>query len=171
MPFDARIEVDRASWDAIKLQHAFRRSLYDAMVKIGRHAENASKLVAPTDMGRLRASITHQVTEAPALITAQVGVIGGSSELAYGWYMEYGTGMQHDHPNWPRKPHVVKAGHLSAWGPVRRGILSAGAVARAITRRGGLKPRRYLRGPLERNSDRYLQIIRAFVQSVRLGDG
>lgn len=167
MPFDARIEVDAASWSAIKAMTAFRRQLAEAMTQIGRHAENASKLRAPVDMGRLRASITHQVTEAPSLITAQVGVIGHQREMEYAWYMEYGTGLTHDHPSWPHRRHVVKAQHLSAWGPVRRGTLNANAVARAITRRGGLRPRRYLRGPLEANSDRYLGIIRAYVESVR----
>jgi len=82
--------------------------------------------------------------------------------------MEYGTGLTHDHPNWPRRVHVVPVGALSNWGPVRRNLVSAGAVATSITRRGGLKPRRYLRGMLEDNSSKFIAIIRRAVREMEL---
>jgi hypothetical protein len=165
---DVTIRVDIDDWKRIKESLDVRKGLRETLTQIGRHAENASKLAAPVDYGRLRAGITHQVTEDRYSIDVQVGVIGGVREMPYAWYMEYGTGTQHDHPNWPRRPHVVHPKYLSAWGPVRRGMVSAGAAAHGITKRGGLKPRRYLRGPLERNGDQYVRIIRSFIGSLRI---
>lgn len=165
---DFTIRVDIEDWKRIKESLDVRKGLRETLTLIGRHAENASKLAAPSSDGLLRAKITHQVTESQHAIDVQVGVIGAVREMPYAWYMEYGTGTQHDHPNWPKKPHVVKAKHLINWRPVRGKWALATGVAKAITARGGLKPRRYLRGPLERNSDQYLSKIRGFIGSLRI---
>jgi hypothetical protein len=168
---DAKIRVDVDADAVIKKLHNdrfVREPLRVALNKIGRMGETDSKRRAPVDFGRLRASITHKVDDQPMMLSVDIGVIGSSGELPYAKYMEYGTGLTHDHPNWPRRVHVVPVGALSNWGPVRRNLVSAGAVATSITRRGGLKPRRYLRGMLEDNSTKFIAIIRRAVREMEL---
>jgi hypothetical protein len=168
---DARIRVDIDADAVIKKLHSdrfVREPLRVALNKIGRMGETDSKRRAPVDFGRLRASITHRVDDQPMMLSVDIGVIGSSGELPHAKYMEYGTGLTHDHPNWPRRVHVVPVGALSNWGPVRRNLVSAGAVATSITRRGGLKPRRYLRGMLEDNSSKFIAIIRRAVREMEL---
>lgn len=147
-----------------------REPLRQTLVLIGRDAETKAKMRAPVDprSGRLRASITHEVDEQPLMTTLNIGVIGVTKPLRYAYYMEYGTGTQHDHPNWPRARHVVKAKHLIRWGAVRGNWALATGAAKKITERGGLRPRRYLRSVLEQNGDRYLRIIRLALRKVTL---
>lgn len=167
----SRIAVDVDASEVIRKlrdNRFLREPLRHALVNIGRHGETEAKRRAPVDYGRLRASITHNIDDQPMMMAVNIGVIGGGREMMYAKYMEYGTGLLHDHPNWPRARHVVTGGQLSHWGPVRRGIVSGWAVARAITRRGGLRPRRYLRSVLEQNGDQYLRIIRLALRKVTL---
>lgn len=102
---------------------------------------------APVDTSRLRTSINHKVETQGNTVTASIG-----TNVTYAPYMEFGTGLVHDHPSWPRKRHVVPAQALAAWA-MRKGRggkdFDAFTIARAISRRGGLMPRRYLRGALE----------------------
>lgn len=136
-----------------------REPLRVALTLIGRDAESKSKLKAPRDNGRLRASIRHKVDDNPLILGVQIGVIGKGKGMDYAKYMEYGTGLKHDHPNWPRKRHALKAEYLAKWGPVKRKKVTAEYAAEAIFKRGGLTPRRYLRSVLEENGERYLRII------------
>lgn len=145
-----------------------REPLRVALNKVGRMGETDSKRRAPVDFGRLRAAITHQVDDQPMMLSVDIGVIGKSGELPYAKYMEYGTGLTHDHPSWPRRVHMVPVSALANWGPVRRNLVSAGAVATSITKRGGLKPRRYLRGMLEDNSGNFIAIIKRAVKEMEL---
>jgi hypothetical protein len=141
-----------------------REPIRAALVNIGRHGENAAKLRAPVDKERLRASITHEVDDQPLMLEVQVGVIGVTGALKHAIYMEYGTGLVHDHPNWPRRRHTIHPSMLANWGKVKAGIVNAGAAAWAINRRGGLMPRRYLRSVLEDHGDQYVRIVRAYIR-------
>lgn len=163
-----KVDVDAAALIRKLRDDRFAREpLRQALVQIGRHGENEAKNRAPVDSGRLRASITHQVDDQPLMLSVDIGVIGPRGTLDYAKYMEFGTGLVHDHPNWPRRAHVVSPKHLMNWGPVRRGLVSPG-IARLITRRGGLRPRRYLRSVLEQNGERYVRIISAFLRRITL---
>lgn len=127
-------------------------ALHDGMKAAGFLLESEAKKRAPVDRGLLRSSIAHEVFTEGSLIGARIG-----AKPKYAPYMEYGTGLVHDHPSWPRKRHVVPAGALAGWG--KRKGLDGAAVARSITKRGGLTPRRYLRGALEDNQARVVKVI------------
>lgn len=145
-----------------------REPLRVALNKVGRMGETDSKRRAPVDDARLKAGITHQVDDQPMMISVDIGVIGSAGELPYAKYMEYGTGLMHDHPNWPRRRHTVHPSMLSNWGPVKQKLVKASAAAFFINRRGGLKPRRYLRGMLEDNSQKFIAIIKRAVKEMEL---
>lgn len=125
---------------------------------LGRFIQHAGETVAgsarskaPVDVGTLRASINAQFKAENGVFTSVVG-----SNVFYAPFMEYGTGTQHDHPNWPRKPHRIPPGVLDAWAERK---LRGGAegtpeelgnmVRMRIMRKGGLKPRRFLRSSFE----------------------
>lgn len=159
-------ELLRALRENAGLADVMRKALW----KIGAHADEASKRKAPVDVGKLRGSIMFQVDPSPLPGFVRIGTIG-PQRPTYAAYMEYGTGTRHDHPNWPRRPHVVPPAALQRW--ARRKSRSgedfnAFSVARAITARGGLEPRRYLRGPFEENQARYVAEIRTALGRLRL---
>lgn len=99
---------------------------------------------APVDTGRLRADIAFEVDGGTPPIWARVG-----NNVFYAPYVEYGTGTQTDGPGGGGR-HWPPAGALSGWAG-RHGFGPGGGfiVARAIGRRGGLRPRRYLRDALD----------------------
>jgi hypothetical protein len=102
---------------------------------------------APVNSGALRRSINIRVESSATDATAFVG-----SNKFYAPYMEFGTGLRHDHPSWPRKRHLIPEGALDAWAAMKsRGgtPVDPNAVRSAIMKAGGLKPRRYLRSSLE----------------------
>lgn len=107
---------------------------------------------APVDVGLLRSSINVITQIHEQTVTASIGTNVARNGQPYGAFMEYGTGLVHDHPSWPRKRHVVPPAALMGWAE-RKGrggtYHDAFVIANAITRRGGIKPRRYLRGSLE----------------------
>lgn len=104
--------------------------------------ESEAKRLAPVDRDQLRASITHTVDSDSPPKFVEIG-----TPVFYAPYMEYGTGLVHDHPNWPRNPHRLSPSVLAGW--AGRHGLNEYAVAGAIMKRGGLRPRRFLRGALE----------------------
>jgi len=72
-----------------------------------------------------------------------LGIVG--SPLEYMAYQEYGTGLLYDGPGpKPGKAHYPPPAALETWCR-RNGIASAWGVSRAIGRRGGLRPKRFLR--------------------------
>jgi len=136
---------------------------------------------APVNSGVLRSQIFHEVDSAEPPQWVDVGAMPH-----YAKYMEFGTGLRHDHPNWPRKRHfgyVLEQG--AHWQPVpglvywakRKGMGAPESAARglmvAIARRGGLDPRRYLRGPIEdlrgRVADRWASVFSGIVRDVSGG--
>lgn len=101
--------------------------------------EGEAKKRAPVDMGRLRSSISTDVDKAKVPQYATIG-----SNLTYAPFMEFGTGTLSDGPGGSNSPHYPPSSALDSWA-ARHGIDSGFIVARAIGRRGGLKPRRFLR--------------------------
>lgn len=100
---------------------------------------------APADTGHLRSSLTFELGKEVKGITGAVG-----SPLAYAPYMEFGTGRLTDYPGGGKGSHYPPAAALDLWAS-RHGFGDRGGfiVARAIARRGGLAPRKFLRGAFE----------------------
>ena len=103
---------------------------------------NQAKMKAPVDTGRLRSSITTLVRWEDGDHTL-AGYVG--SNVDYAPAIEYGTGTQTDGEGGSGKRHWPPGGALDTWAR-RHGFSSGAAVARIIGMRGGLKPRRFLRG-------------------------
>ena len=123
------------------LPKPLRRFLERATIK----GQSESRQLAPVDTGRLRADIQTEIDKANP---PRWGAWG--TTVSYAIFMEYGTGRMGD----PDVPHAAShwppAGALDGWA-ASHGIPGGGrAVAAAIGRRGGLKPRRFMRGGLER---------------------
>lgn len=174
MAADIRIDVDADDFIRKLRDDGFiREPLRVALTKVGRHAETEAKQRAPVAYGRLRASITHAIVDEQDMISVDVGIVGITQDLRYAWGMEYGTGTQTDHPTWPRKPHAVSPGALLNWRPIRRAPEDARwalavSAARAITLRGGLKPRRFLRGALEDGTAKYVGFMKQAIARLRI---
>jgi HK97 gp10 family phage protein len=113
-----------------------------------------AKRFAPVDTGALRADIT------PSVFSSRRGVTGtvGSTKF-YAPFMELGTGTFVGRP-----PHRPPASALRQW--ARRHRMSAYVVARAIARRGGLEPRRFLQRALEQNEDQIANILGRTVERI-----
>lgn len=130
--------------------------IVDGVAKATLAVENKAKKLAPVDRGRLRASITPEVTSlAPRTVQ---GVIG--SNLAYAPYQEVGT-----RPFWaPWKP-LFEWARRKMKGDIRAaGALAAGA-RRAIARRG-IKALRYLQGAIEDRTDQIKRILDRAIEQV-----
>ena len=147
--------------DRLQLAPLLAQPLRNGFEAVGYLLTSEAKRRAPVDRGLLRASIAHKVDQSSVPMGVEIG-----AKPFYAPYMEYGTGKQHDHPNWPKKPHYIPAGALDAWG--KRKGKSGGAVARIIMNNGGLKPRRFLRGALEGSEARVVSIMTKALKSVAL---
>ncbi len=104
--------------------------------------ENRAKRNAPVDTGRLRSSLTHQVDGAEVPKFAKVG-----TNVKYAPFMEFGTGLFAEGEGGKGGRHWPPGAPLDLWAS-RHGFASEAQVAAIIGRRGGLKPRRYLRNAL-----------------------
>ena len=102
-------------------------------------AVNQSKILAPVDTGRLRSSLTH---EAHWEGTSLIGAWGTNVE--YAPEMEYGTGSQGDSDVPHGGRHWPPGQALDLWA-ARHGFQSGLQVARIIGKRGGLRPRHFLK--------------------------
>ena len=146
---------------ALRDNAGLAKPMEQAFKRIGLEQVSASRRGAPVDTGLLRNRITYEVDSSPFPNFVRVGTIGKGG-ANYAAYMEFGTGMAHDHPNWPKKPHEPSPAALQKWAQRKsRGPknFNAFSVAAAITKRGGLEPRRYLRGPFERNQRKYVMYL------------
>lgn len=130
----------------------YRKPLRNFFERSAATVSNGAKSRAPVDTGRLRSSLTYQVGDERAVV---------GSNVHYAPYIEYGTGRLGD----PAVPH--KSGHwpppaaLDVWAG-RHGFASGYIVARAIGLRGGLEPRKFLRGALEDS----MSAIKGFVDKL-----
>lgn len=129
------------------------KPLRGAFFASGAVLETSAKKRAPVDQGHLRASITHEEDPSPVPIWGRVG-----TNLKYAPYMEYGTGRNSDGPG-GKAFHNPPAKALEGW--ARRHNIEGGgaAVAAMIRRKGGLKPRRFLRGALEAKQTEVVKIF------------
>lgn len=129
---------------------------------------------APVDVGLLKSSINQQTKVEGQKVTASIGTNVRKNGKPYGAFMEFGTGLVHDHPSWPRKRHVVPPAALMGWAE-RKGrggtFHDAEVIADAITRRGGLLPRRYLRGSLEQYQGQIVRNLDEVVRKIRARRG
>ena len=106
-------------------------------------AVNQSKILTPVDTGRLRSSLAHEAHwEGSSLIGAW------GTNVAYAPEMEYGTGSQGDSDVPHGGRHWPPGQALDRWA-ARHGFESGLQVARIIGKRGGLKPRHFLKKVLE----------------------
>lgn len=153
----------------------------DAVDVLREYIDAAAKVVAsearrraPVDTSLLRTSINDQVKVEGQKVTASIGTNVRKNGKPYGAYMEFGTGLVHDHPSWPRKRHVVPPAALIGWAE-RKGrggtFHDAEVIADAITRRGGLLPRRYLRGSLEQYQGQIVRNLGEVVRKIRARRG
>lgn len=122
--------------------------MYDAMMEAAKTVSRDAKLIAPSDTGHLRASITPEVNVYGKEIE---GVVG--SNLLYSAPMETGTGTPAGHA-----PHYPPPDALEVWAR-RHGFKSGWQVARIIWRRGGLKPRNYLQKAFDANVKRIKKLL------------
>lgn len=164
MSITIRVEgLDRLAAQ-LRADHLLGPALRRGLDKVGYIITSEAKKRAPVDRGQLRASISHEVDPSPLPTFVKIG-----AKPHYAPYMEFGTGLVHDHPSWPRKPHKIPFGVLDGWGK-RKGIDGAGAAG-AIMKRGGLKPRRYLRGAIEDNEGRIVKLIAGELKKAGQGPG
>ena len=100
----------------------------------------------PGGSGQGASSLTHSVGE----IGSDIQGIVGSRKDHMKW-QEYGTGLLYDGPPPSSgKKHWPPAAALETWAK-RNGIASGWLVARAIGRRGGLRPKKFLRNAWEQS--------------------
>ncbi len=125
--------------DDPQVRQALHRRMNEATILVA----NQAKINAPVDTGRLRASIHNRVEDVSNGVIGRVG-----PNVFYGPYMEFGTGTQSDFPGRTGKHHWPPVSALQVWAG-RHGFANGFIVARIIGRRGGLKPRRYLRRALQ----------------------
>lgn len=124
------------------------------------HIEAGAKMHAPNFMGGVASSITHEVN----LLGGDVqGVVGSPLKVAA--YQEFGTGLLSDAPNAPRRRHWPPADALDVW--ARRVAGKTGReIAFFIGRRGGLKPKRFLRNSFDENFERVKSELASILDDV-----
>lgn len=126
------------------LKHSPRPYLEAGMRASAEAAAAQAKILAPVDTGRLRASITGAAQWRG--VVELVGVVG--SNVQYAPYVEYGTGTLAEGEGGKGGAHFPPPAALDRW--ARRHHMPSGfVVARAIARRGGLRPRPFLRPAVE----------------------
>ena len=139
-----------------RVQTIAKKHMTNALIAV----EGPAKIKAPVDRGQLRASITHEVQ---SIGGDMLGIVG--SPLEYAPHMEFGTGSQSDQPSGKGR-HWPPAAALDLWAQ-RHGVKGGGkAVAYFIARRGGLKPRKFLRGAWEETESRVVQHLERIVEDV-----
>ena len=119
--------------------------------------ERDARINAPIDTGRLRNSITSEVTTGFSLLGGGQtvrGIVG--SNVFYAPYMELGTGI----PGGTGKRHWPPSWALDRWAKRgRHGNTSGYLIARAIGMRGGLEPRRFLQRAFDKNREAIINLI------------
>lgn len=124
----------------------FRESLQYLWEESGMYIVIRARENAPKDTGVLASNITFQVDQAFIPMGVKVGVLHNPGLLTKARAMEFGTGLLNDQGATHR--HFPPGRALDDWAH-RHGILSGFIVAKAIAKRGGLKPRRYMRRAFE----------------------
>lgn len=128
--------------------------LHDLFFRSTTAVQNRARVNAPVDTGRLRSSIGIELDDAEVPLWGKVG-----TNVAYAKAMEFGTGLLSEAPDSRHARHIPPGDALDVWAR-RHGFESGWEVAKIIGRRGGLRPRRYLRNALKES----LGDIRGFVE-------
>ena len=132
-------------------------AMRDATLKVERDA----KRFAPVDTGRLRASIVPSVALKDNVLE---GVVG--SNVKYAPYMEFGTGLHTERAMMGGGgSHFPPSSALELWAK-RHKLPNGFVVARAIWRKGGLKPRRFLRQAFEQNEQYIRNLFDRTIQTI-----
>lgn len=161
---DLKIKGLQAMVDRMDFQQPLEETLGKFIRTAGETVAGSARSKAPVDVGTLRASINAQYQADNGVYKSVIG-----TNVHYAPFMEYGTGTQHDHPNWPRNPHRIPPGALVGWatrklrGSEENPEQLAAIVANRIMRKGGLKPRRFLRGSFEELQGTIMTGIRRIV--------
>jgi hypothetical protein len=155
------IEVDVSSFERMvanyrRVEPLMRRELRASMNRSVLAVERTAKQLVPVDTGNLRRTITHEVTVRGTDVVGKVG-----TNAPYAKPVEYGTGLLSEAPDGGGGRHFPPPAALDAWA-IRHGFhtgsrasasLDAEAspgtygfiVAQIIWRRGGIRPKPYLR--------------------------
>jgi len=136
-------EAQRKATQLVK--DMFGEPMLNAMRDATLYVLRDAKKLAPVDTGRLRASITPEVRSENEAI---MGVIG--SNVEYAPYQEFGTGQFNDSGS-GLSPGIYKMPQLM----VKLGI-----------RKGGIRPKRYLRGAVEQNATKIYRRIEIAVRQI-----
>lgn len=116
---------------------------------------------APVDRGQLSQSITFAVDSAPLPLWGKVG-----TNKSYAQAQEYGTNALSEKPEATGNVPFPTGPELETWAR-RHGFLSGHIVAAIIKRRGGLRPRRYLRSAFSKAKTEVRQFLRQFAQEIQ----
>ena len=115
------------------------RSFYE---RWGLAVVRAAKARAPRNKGQLGGSITHEIVGSYPGMYAQAG-----TNVAHGPYMEFGTGLLTDGDGGGSR-HFPPSDALEAWAK-KHGAPNGWVIAAAIGRKGGLRPRRFMRDGID----------------------
>lgn len=127
--------------------------------------QNKAKSGAPNNKGQLVGSIDREM-ESHSLDTPPRWVRVGTNE-DHAIFMEGGTGLLNDLPEFGgnRKRHFPPPEKLDDWAH-KHGIASGLIVARAIWRRGGLKPRRFLRNAFDEGEENLPGLLNHYAREI-----
>ena len=163
-----KAEVNQADLNRImrKLSpELLNKPLKDFFDRAATTVQGKARVKAPVDTGHLRTPIQYELDTASPPLRAKVGLLdaqAGSGLWLKGRAMEYGTGRQGDDAVSHKGGHWPPGGALERWGK-RHGGASGYAIAAAIGKAGGLRPRPYLRPGLQES----IPVIKGFI--VKLG--
>lgn len=149
---DININVDAASALDLfsKMPVKADDEIKNILDSLAREIRSEAQRLAPADSGNLRRSINFEQSRRVNDNGVWQVVVG--SKLDYSTYMEYGTGRNSDAPQ--GTPGAVKVSPRALVNWVERKLALTGrqtpeqvafAVAKSIEKKGGLKPRRFLR--------------------------
>lgn len=129
--------IKRTSPDILK------QPLRDFFNRAGEAVKNEAIPLTPVDRGRLRSDISHEVDSADLPLWAKIG-----TNVSYAKPVEFGTGLLSDAPDSKKRRYWPPWQALQPW--ARRHGFGAGeaggrAVAYIIWKRGGTKPKRFMR--------------------------
>lgn len=134
--------------DARRIGPPMRRFFETAAVTV----QTEARPNAPVDTGQLRNAIVYAVDSSEIPLWADVGILGGEAGSGL-WFkaraMEFGTGRMGDAAVSHQGGHWPPGEALDTWAR-RHGFESGWQVATIIGRRGGLRPRPFLRPAFER---------------------
>lgn len=122
---------------------------------------NIARPLAPSNKGQIRSQLTHEVDSNKFPKWSRAG-----TNVDHAIFMEGGTGILSDLPGGKGGRHWPPANALEEWARLH-GVPGGGAaVARAIGRRGGLRPRRFLRTGFEQAEGQVSRMIETCAREI-----